>query len=186
MPQSWFKPNGHRLEQRLHFSRMCHNRAITMALAAVANNEDYNAFAPRKKSSHFIPETAKATRRLRLPSSGPGGRGPEPGGGARGRGPGQGPVQPVPGCPGLPAAGRDPGPRRGPGLGAPPAPPPRPRPGPGALPGGTPALRSRFGSSQSATVTIPSLWLLCISLHGGSCGAHAPRGICGADHRSRS
>lgn len=50
MPQSWFKPNGHRFEQRLHFSSICHNRAITMALAAVSNNEDYKATAPRTKN----------------------------------------------------------------------------------------------------------------------------------------
>ena len=54
MPQSWFKPNGHRFEQRLHFSSICHNRAITMALAAVSNNEDYKATAPRTKNLAFV------------------------------------------------------------------------------------------------------------------------------------
>ena len=67
---SWLKPNGHRLERgeyrirnlgsdlaatglssRLHFSSIFDNRAITMALEAVCNNEDYKATAPRKKKT---------------------------------------------------------------------------------------------------------------------------------------
>ena len=63
MPQSWFKPNGHRFEQRLHFSSICHNRAITMALAAVSNNEDYKATAPRTKKPRFVfPKQLNSTR----------------------------------------------------------------------------------------------------------------------------